>query len=160
MLCWSEWECLLLSGSQLPSEQLKLSSSSSPPFTAGLPHPPPLLLHLMTLPSHSPNRLTHTHAHASVCTENTNTHWTDWGGEALLLCHNSVSVCYCGSGGDWDNCRSHHMSPCCVCFFSLLPFHYMWHRTTNQTQVVSCHSEKLSRLGRWWGAPDVCVTET
>lgn len=50
----SEWKCLLLGGSRLPSEQLKPSllllhvPSSSSPFTMGLPHP---LNHLTTFPS-------------------------------------------------------------------------------------------------------------
>ena len=119
MLCCSEWKRLLFGGSWLPSEQLKLSSSSfhssSPPFTAGLPHPPP--------PSDdSPlGFIRQTLAHTCACQRvhgKIQTHWTDrgrWGCAfyATTLSTNSECVCVWDSGGDWGHSCSRH-SHCVV----------------------------------------------
>lgn len=92
----SEWKRLLLGGSRLPSEQLKPSllllhvPSSSSPFTMGLPHP---LNHLTTLPLRLA-RQTLACTCACQCVHKkrkfANTHWTDWGVAAVLLCCTSV----------------------------------------------------------------------
>lgn len=92
MLCWSEWECLLLSGSQLPSEQLKLSSSSSPPFTAGLPHPPPSSF-IWWLSPRIHQTDSHTHTCMPACALKIQTHTGQT--EVVRLCFYAVTQWVC-----------------------------------------------------------------
>lgn len=75
MLLPSEWKCLLLGGSRLPSEQLKPSSPSTTASSSSSSRP--LLSpqdchipsnHLTTLPSDSQDGSSRAHVHASVCT--------------------------------------------------------------------------------------------